>query len=123
MRVSAAAGRESAVNDAPIACTLGAADFKARLASIADLNRDALRGHESSDLTLVLHYDRLAAARVQVMVQRERECCPFLDFEISEDVDSVSVRIKAPERARIAAETLFEQFVALRAATPPCGCQ
>mgnify|MGYP001595483186 CR=1 FL=1 len=108
---------------APIACTLGAGDFGARLASIAELNRDALRGHERSDLRLMLRYDRDAAARVQEMVQRERECCAFLDFEISESVDSMFVRINAPERARIAAETLFEQFVTGRAVASPCGCQ
>lgn len=104
------------MTDAPIACTLRAGDFKARLASIA-------AGHDRNDLTLVLRYDRTAAVRVHEMVQRERECCAFLDFDISEDAGSVAVRVSASEQARVAAQTLFEQFLSGRADASACGCQ
>jgi hypothetical protein len=111
------------MKDEPIACTLSAGDFKARLTSIAELNRDALREHEQDDLTLVLCYDLAAAARVRDMVRREQECCAFLHFDVSEDTEAVRVCITAPERARVAAETLFEQFAAGRIDLPRCGCR
>lgn len=116
------AHREHAMMDAPIACTLTARDLKARLTLIGKLNRDALRGHERSDLTLVLRYDRAAADRVHEMVRREQECCAFLDFEISEQADVLSVRIVAPDRARPASEALYEQFLTGLTAASSCGC-
>lgn len=41
---------------APVACTLGAGDFKTRLAAIANLNSRALRGQRRDDLRLELTY-------------------------------------------------------------------
>ncbi len=106
---------------APVACTLSAGAFKMRMAEIADLNRDALRGQERDDLTLVLTYAPEALARVRDMVRREQECCAFLDFAITEDTDGVRLRITAPEEARIAAETLFADF-AKEGAASGCAC-
>ncbi len=43
--------------ETPIACTLGAGDYRARMDWIAGLNVKGLRRHESEDLTLRLYYD------------------------------------------------------------------
>ncbi len=106
---------------APVACTLSIGAFKARMADIAELNRDALRSQERDDLTLVLKYGPEAAGRVRDMVRREQECCAFLDFVVTEHADGVFLRITAPEEARIAAETLFADMAA-RGAAPACAC-
>jgi hypothetical protein len=45
-----------AADQQPIACTLTAGDLRDRLAWIATLNRDALRGYDRGDLTLRLRY-------------------------------------------------------------------
>jgi hypothetical protein len=45
-----------AADQQPIACTLKPGDLRDRLAWIAALNRDALRGHDRTDLTLRLRY-------------------------------------------------------------------
>lgn len=95
----------------PIACTLTVGDYKERLAQIAELARDALRSHERNGLVLTLRYDAAAAERIREMVRREQDCCAFLTFDCREEGDEVAVTISAPESARIAAETLFEQFV------------
>lgn len=110
------------MSDAPIACTLSPGAFKARLAAIAELNRVALRDYERNNLTLMLTYAPGAVVRVREMVRREEECCAFLDFEIVEEPDVVRVRIVAPEEARIAAESLFEEFVTGSADSSACGC-
>lgn len=113
-------------DDAPIACTLGAGDFKARIAWIAALNTEALREVRRDDLTLHLVYASDASDRVRQMVAQERACCAFLRFELSETKDSIRLTITAPETARTAAETVFEPFQARRAPDPSaasaCGC-
>ena len=106
----------------PIACTLSAGAFKERMSAIGELNRDALRGHERNDLTLVLTYGPDAAGRVREMVRAEQECCAFLHFEVSESLDAVRVEITAPEEARVAAETLLEEFVTAAQQASACGC-
>ena len=46
------------------------------------------------------------------MVASEQHCCAFLNFDLREQPDVVQVMITAPERARGAADELFEQFTA-----------
>jgi hypothetical protein len=98
--------------ETPVACTLGPGDSKERLAWIAALARDGLLSIRRDDLLLELRYAPKVADRVREMVGREQACCAFLNFELSEIDGSVLLMIAAPERARHAADTLFEQFVA-----------
>jgi hypothetical protein len=91
----------------PIACTLMPGDFKARLAWVAELNRDSLLSFERRGRTLTLHFAKHAGERVHELVQRERECCAFLGFEIAETADDWCVRVTAPE----AAEVLLDEFI------------
>jgi hypothetical protein len=46
-------------------------------------------------------------ANVRDFMIRERVCCAFLEFEIEDVGDIVRLRITAPRRASIAAETIF----------------
>jgi hypothetical protein len=96
----------------PIACTLAPGDFNGRLAWIAELTRDALREHRRDDLVLQLTYASEAAHRVCELVRREQACCAFLTFDLREEPDHVRLSITAPEEARAAVDTLFQQFVA-----------
>ena len=108
----------------PIACTLGAGDFQARVAWIAALNARALRNHRRDDLILHLTYAPNAAADIREMVSKERACCAFLDSAIWEDTTGLVLTITAPEDAREAAELVFEPFVAKTPAkaAASCGC-
>jgi hypothetical protein len=96
----------------PIACALAPGDFNSRLAWIAELTRDALRENRRDDLVLQLTYAPEAAHRVREMIRHEQACCAFLAFDLREEPDAVRLTITAPEDARAAADTLFEQFVA-----------
>ena len=98
-------------SETPVACTLSAGAYKDRLAQIAALARDALRSYESNALTLTLRYDAAVAERVRQMVRREQECCAFLRFVVREEAEEIVVTVSGTEEARIAAETMFEQFV------------
>lgn len=109
--------------DPPIACTLGAGDFEARVAWIAELNAASLLSHRRDALTLELTYRPQARDQVRQMVAQEQACCVFLDFELREADDAIRLTITAPEGAREAADTVFEPFQAKSpAAAAGCGC-
>lgn len=109
--------------DSPIACTLAAGDFKARIAWIADLNAASLLSHRRDDLTLELTYQPQARDQVRQMVAQEQACCGFLAFDLREADDAIRLTIVAPEAAREAAETVFEPFQAKsNSANAGCAC-
>jgi hypothetical protein len=91
----------------PIACSLAPGDFTARLAWIAELNRDALLGYERQGPTLTLRFAKHAVARVYELVRRERECCAFLRFVVAETTEDCCLHITAPETA----EVLLDEFI------------
>ena len=110
------------VEATPIACTLAPGAFKDRTAWIAALNKDALRNYQRRDLVLELSYALEARERVHEMVRNERSCCAFLAFELREAGNEIRLTVTAPETAREAADTLFEQFVANAPAPSSCAC-
>ncbi|QIH73107.1 hypothetical protein GYM46_09195 [Brevundimonas mediterranea] len=101
-----------AAKDVPIACTLGAGDYQERVRWIADLNQRSLQSHRRDDLTLHIDYEAGALADVEELVRKETACCAFLTFEIEPRLGSVCLVVTAPEDARLAADTLFEDFIA-----------
>jgi hypothetical protein len=100
-----------AADQQPIACTLTAGDLRDRLAWIATLNSDALRGYDRANLTLRLRYAPQAVQQVRELMRQEQACCAFLTFEMHEESDAVTLTIKAPEEARATVEALFEAFL------------
>lgn len=97
-------------NDLPIACTLSASDYRQRLAEIAALSRDALRRVEQRGLTLDLRYAPEAAARVRQLVEQERTCCAFLQFELYEDDHEVRLLVTASPAAADAVPDLLAEL-------------
>ncbi|WP_247509941.1 tetratricopeptide repeat protein [Bradyrhizobium sp. 157] len=106
----------------PIACTLAPGAYKDRMAWIGALTRDALRSHERRDLVLDLRYAPEARDRVRELVRNEQACCSFLSFDLREEPNEIRLTITAPETARDAADTLFEQFVAGAPSQSACAC-
>ena len=86
------------------------------------MNKDALRNYQRRDLVLELSYALEARERVHEMVRNERSCCAFLAFELREAGNEIRLTVTAPETAREAADTLFEQFVANAPAPSSCAC-
>jgi len=102
-----------------IACTLTAGELRERLAWIAMVNRNGLRGYDRADLTLQLRYAPQAVQHVRELIRKEQACCAFLTFELSEQPDEVRLMIKAPEAARAMADALFEPFLQTNDQAPP----
>lgn len=98
-------------NNAPIACTLGGADYAERLAWIANLNHDGLLGHQRHEATLELRYDATVRDRVHELVRKEAECCAFLTFALDESGRDVRLTITAPDGARDGVDLFFEPFL------------
>jgi hypothetical protein len=83
----------------PIACSLGAADLKARVAEIRHLGADGLVDSEVEDGRAVLRFrpDPGIRQRVEAIVVAESECCAFLDFGVEHRPDGTVVTISAPD--------------------------
>lgn len=113
----------SDLEEAPaIACTLGAGDFKARVAWIASLNAKALRAERVDGLRLELTYAPEARDQVLEMIRREQACCAFLSFAVSEDAAGLHLVIAAPEAVRDGVDAVFEPFRSKRSPASGCHC-
>lgn len=108
-------------SNAPIACTLGRAEYAERLVWIARLNHDGLLGHERHDAVLELRYATTVRDRVHALVRMESECCAFLTFVLDESGSDVRLTITAPDQARDAADLFFEPFLTFEASPSTSG--
>lgn len=96
--------------EAPIACSLSAAELPERLAQIADLGRAALVDVHVDSSRAVLRFAAGAEVRgrVRAIVAGESQCCAFLTLRVTDEPDAVVLIIDAPAGA----EGALEQFVA-----------
>ncbi|MGT2465156.1 hypothetical protein ACVOMV_07000 [Mesorhizobium atlanticum] len=101
----------AAENDAlSIACTLGASDFKERVAGIRALAGRSLRHAERTPLSLKLTYGREALEEVTDLMRKEQACCEFLTFDLKSRSHGVVLTITAPPQAADAADLLFDHL-------------
>lgn len=101
------------------ACTLSATDYKERETTIRALAARALRSSERDGRRLILTFDAAAGDELRGIVRQERQCCAFLDFDLSDQGDDgIKLTITAPSNAP---EALDDTFAQLTPATS-CGC-
>lgn len=105
----------------PIACSLGAGDYRERLAWIAELNARNLRRQRRSGLRLELAYGTAVAEDLRELIRREEACCGFLTFRLQQKHDSLLLVITAPETARSMLDSVFEPFLQTQKEGPPAG--
>lgn len=108
---SSAAPVMNVTKPAPIACTLAAANFKARATWLRHLSSRALLRHQLDGLSLSLSYRLEAAADIEKMVLQERECCAFLSFTVRRTEESIEVTVTAPADAGADAQALFSHLL------------
>jgi hypothetical protein len=94
-----------------LACTLDLEAMGPRLAEIQRLTAEHLRSHRVEGRTLHLIYDGKAVQEMTRVVELERACCAFLDFELKVAPDGVELAITAPEQDGSDAQWLFAQFL------------
>ncbi len=95
---------------APIACTLDGDSYKQRVAAIRGLFDRALKHSRRDDGQLQLTFDAAAASEVQELVDKERACCAFLDFWLTDGDGVVKLIISIPPNAVHATDDLLEPF-------------
>jgi hypothetical protein len=93
---------------APVACSLDAGGKKTRFDEWRELKRVGLVGEsrEGRVLTTVWTAEAGIPARLEMLIEAERQCCAFLDFEVEELDDVIRVRTVFPEGA----ESLLVSF-------------
>jgi hypothetical protein len=96
---------------APIACTLGPADFEERLEGARALGADALVGLEVAGRSALLRFDG-ARERVEELAAAEARCCSFLDLDVTPAGRPVELAIRAPEGAEPMMRSLVAAVVA-----------
>jgi hypothetical protein len=83
----------------PIACTLTGASLEERAAWLTRLGEAALIEGVRDDDRLLLRFRPVAADDVHELVRAERECCPFLSFEVESDDREVRLDVTGPREA------------------------
>lgn len=92
-------------------CTLEFSEMTARLERLRRLAENSLTSHELRAGVLRLTYCAEAAAEVKAVVELERACCGFLDFDVKEGASSITLTITAPAPFGETTAWLFAQFL------------
>jgi hypothetical protein len=97
----------------PIACTLTGASLEERAAWLRRLGEAALVDGARHGERLELRFQPEAEPDVRQLIRAERECCPFLVFEVEPGDAEIRVGISGPAEA---GPVLDAMLLALRGA-------
>ena len=102
----------SAGGDVPIACSLTASDYAARLDEIEAIGRDGLLRVERGSTTpdLVFREDPTIRHALERVIDAEAECCPFLSFSMRSRGSELVLSIEAPDPAEPVVRDLLHRF-------------
>jgi hypothetical protein len=91
----------------PLACSLGTGELRERGEEIEALFGAYATGSERTPggVRISLSGDDAVAERVEALVAAERECCPFLRFDLAREGDRLVLDIEGPPEAREIAES------------------
>jgi hypothetical protein len=88
----------------PIACSLGPDELAGRAQEWRELAQRALIEADRTEAAAVQRYRRKPGveAKLRELVALEAECCPFLDFALTQDGDEIVLTVGGPaEAARV----------------------
>jgi hypothetical protein len=97
---------------APIACSLAADDYKARLVEIERIGRSGLlRKEETADGAILTFLDLPELeGEIGSIVAAEAACCPFLSLDLARRDNTLILRITGPEEALPVVRDLMDHF-------------
>ncbi len=97
------------VSEPPIACSLSRREQVERAAEARELIDSALVARERSAGGLRLRFRGPPAVHsaVRALARREKECCPFFDFELVESGEDLEMTVTAPAEAQPLLDSLF----------------
>src|SRR3954447_17441245 len=102
---------------AAIACDMsGAPDTpEERLSAYRSLFEHALVGRERGAYVVVFRFraDPATRAAVELLVRREAECCPFVDYRVEASGDELRWTTTNPVRGDVRIDAILGEFYAL----------
>ena len=100
------------MTDPPIACSLDRNALMARLVAAAEVGRAGLVSREQVEGQHILRFraDPEIRARLEVIVDAERECCSFLKINLQERGAELELAIAAPAGGEETAAALAAAF-------------
>lgn len=104
-----------------MACSLDTDGLSTRLARIALLAQRHLRSEHQDGRALHLSYSAEAGPELRSILELERQCCPFLIFDLKEHGAGVELSVLAPDMDDFAA-SLYEHFRGHVVTTPTRAC-
>jgi MerR family copper efflux transcriptional regulator len=105
----ALAGGRTEHAEAPIVCSLDAAERPARVAAWHCLAAHVVDRGETAD-GIWLRFDQtVSAPEIADLASSENDCCSFFRFEIHIAVDGTTLKVGAPPAARELVDQLFDQ--------------
>ena len=92
-----------------LACSLTGEEMRERAAEARALAGRALMGREPTAEGLRLRFRESPGVEeaVRSFVRREKQCCPFFDFELRRAGDGLELAVAAPPEARGLLDSLF----------------
>jgi hypothetical protein len=103
----------------PIACSLSAADYRERLAEVAEVGRSSLIEVKELPNESVLHFRYPASTRdrLRAIVSQEAACCAFLDLSLRASDTELVLTLRAPAEARPIVADLIRRFRGVEGST------
>ena len=95
------------MTEVPIACSLSAAEQGKRRETARRLVAAAQLDARVTERGAVLRFAGAAEPALRDLIAAERECCPFLTFELSQRRDELSLVVSGPAEARPIVLELF----------------
>jgi hypothetical protein len=105
-----------------MACSLDNDKLSSRLGRIALLAKRHLQSERQDGQTLQLQYASAATDELRSIVELERQCCPFLVFDLKEAHGAIELAITAPTDAGTSVATIFDDFRGAIADQPTRSC-
>lgn len=107
------------VSESPVACSLSGREQVERAAEAREL-MGALVARERTEQGLQLRFRGTSDVRssVRALARREKECCPFFEFELAESGEDLVMTVSAPAEARSLLDALFWEESAAPHAAP-----
>ena len=95
--------------DLPIACTLSTAELQERKAAIFASLRNAVLGTSRipGGYRYEFSYHPVTLRGLCRMVELERQCCRFLNFDLTENEKTIRLDVSGPPEALAIVEDLF----------------
>jgi hypothetical protein len=82
----------------PLACSLDPAELDERKKLMRSIAAAGVEGVEKSDTALSIRFRRSSdlKASLERLIALEGECCPFLEFQLSEEDGALTLAVEAP---------------------------